>query len=175
MKYLWPDQLLLEARSCLSNRTRLFFPVSPRGWRGCRCLFWLWPTVTMICVWALVPGLPLAPVQSPAWCYKSFCLMLVCLKGTELQLHLARKAGSRDFCRAIFCAYLGGFLIVMKIPLNTQLILQTIGLQHLSLTVEQQECRNLVCCPISSLFGCSVPINDNCVSKFLKKLWKISV
>lgn len=123
MKYLWPDQLLLEATSCLSNRTRLFFRVSPQGWRGCRCLFWLWPTVTMICVWALVPGLPLAPVQSPAWCWKSFRLILVCLKGTELQLHLARKAGSRDFSGAILCAYLGGFLIVMKIPLNTQLIL----------------------------------------------------
>lgn len=82
MKCLWPEQLLLEARSPLSNRTRLFFLISPQGWRGCRCLFWLWPIVTVIYLWALVPGLALAPVQSPAWCCKSFCLMLVCMKGT---------------------------------------------------------------------------------------------
>lgn len=109
MKCLWPDQLLLEARSPLSNRTRLFFPISPSGWRGCRCLFWLWPIVTMIYLWALVPSLALAPVQSPAWCCKSFHLMLVCMKGTELQLHLARKAGSRNFSGAIFWAYSGVF------------------------------------------------------------------
>lgn len=59
-------------------------PIFPQGWRGCRCLFWLWPIVTMIYPWALVPGLTLAPVQSPAWCSKSFLLMLVCMKGTEL-------------------------------------------------------------------------------------------
>lgn len=174
MKCLWPDQLLLKARSPLSNRIRLFFPISPPCWRGCRCLFWLWPTVTMIYLWALVPGLTLALVQSPAWCCKSFHLVLVWMKGTELQLHLARKAGSRDFSGAIFWPY-SGFLIMMKIPLNAQLILQISGLQHLSLAVEHQECRNLVCCPIFSLFGCSVPIKGNCVSKFLKKLWKISV
>lgn len=110
MKCLWPDQLLLEASSPSSNRTRLFFPISPAGWRGCRCLFWLWPIVTMIYLWALVPGLALAPVQSPAWCWKSFCLVLVCMKGTELQLHLARKAGSRNFSGAIFWTYSGFFL-----------------------------------------------------------------
>ena len=107
MKCLWPDQMLLGARSPPSSRTGLFFPISPLGWRDCRCLFWLWPILTMIYLWALVPGLTLAPVQPPAWSCKSFPLTLVGMKGTEL--HLARKARSRNSSGAIICAYSGFF------------------------------------------------------------------
>lgn len=67
MKCLWPDQMLLGARSPPSSRTGLCFPISPLGWRDCRCLFCWWPILTMIYLWALVPGLTMALVQPPVW------------------------------------------------------------------------------------------------------------
>lgn len=172
MKCLWADQLLLEARSPLSNRTRLFFPVSPPGWRGCRCLFSLWPIVTMIYLWALVPGLTLALVQSPAWCCKSFCLMLVCMKGTELQLHLARKSGSRDFSGAVFWVYSGFFLIMVKIPLNDQLILQISGLQHLSMTVNSRSVGIWFAVPYSLCLDAQSPLRVIVCPNFLRSFEK---
>lgn len=82
MKCLWSDEMLLGARSPPSSRTGLCFPISPLGWRDCRCLFCWWPILTMIYLWALVPGLTLAPVQPPVWYCKFFPLMLVGMKGT---------------------------------------------------------------------------------------------
>lgn len=106
MSMAWSDAVF-GARSSPPCRTGSFFPVSPLGWRDCRCLFWLRPILTMIYLWALVPGLTLASVQPPAWSFKSFPLTLVGMKGTEL--YLARKARSRDSSGAIFCACSGFF------------------------------------------------------------------
>lgn len=92
VKCLWADQMLLGARSPPSSRTGLFFLISPLGWRDWRCFFWLQPVLTMIYVWGPVPGITLAPLPPPSWSCKSFPLMLVGMKGTEL--HLARKARS---------------------------------------------------------------------------------